>query len=171
MDFADFQGLLEKIQGATFASLDAVTRPSSGLVKTTLSASILLFSGKTEESGYEGMVKRRLLTAGKDPDSFSVGDLPWGEHVPGTPLIMSQSGRLYLQTVLLRPGEVGWTYLGKAIRREDITWIPRDEDDGGNQWLDRDKRVHVRTYALDSITGIRLLGERLPRKKLGLKLP
>lgn len=180
MDYTVLQPLLARIQGTTFASLDVQTKPSSGLVKTSLGVSVILFSGKTDESGYENMVRRRLEKAGKDPLSFSLGDLPWGDRVQGTPLIMSASGKLYLQCIILSPGTAKYFFLGKEYPRERLTpsQVKSGEDDGFNQGLEKEDRVVVRTYSLDNILEIRLLGEtlgsvsvpRVKREQLSLKL-
>lgn len=83
-----------------YAVLDAETSPSQGVTKVTKNESVLLFSG---EGGYEALVRQRLKDFGKDPDAFSIGDLPWGERVADSPLIVNR-GKFYLQTITIHQG-------------------------------------------------------------------
>lgn len=145
------------MQGSTIATIDSETSPSPGIKKITTGERVILFSG-IEDSGYETMIKRKLKAMGRDPDSFSVGPLPWGTRVGNTPII-AHKGRFYLQAVRIHSGQIQ-TFIGDTpVPPEDVLkplfsqFRQRD--------LPKDEQVHIRTYALDSIKKITLLREEL----------
>lgn len=162
MELNQIKDLLSSINGCTFASLDACTEPTPGVRKVTTNERVILFTNKVQESGYANMVRRRLEQAGKNPDDFVLSDLPWGERVPETPLIY-HAGRHYLQTVLLHPGEEK-CFIGK----HEVSCKTMFPNKGTNQGLSDDSEVVVRTYKLENITAIRLLGEEVvaPKRKI-----
>jgi hypothetical protein len=143
--------LMERINGCTFASLDATTR-IGGLRRVVTNERVLLFTNKNT-NGYENRVRRLLEKAGKNPDHFRLGDLQWGTRIPNTPLI-EHRGFIYLQTVLLQPGrEEFFMPNGIQLTAEAAkAFIPR---------ISQERLVAVHTYAIENIRGIRLLGESL----------
>lgn len=162
MDRFTLENLLDKISGCTFANLDAETEPSKGIRKVTTGVRVILYTNK-KSSGYENMVKRRLAEAGKNPDDFRSGDLPWGTQVPDSPLI-EHKGKVYLKCIVLSPGqsryyigtrEVGGTGLGLRGHMPDQGLPPGDE-------------VIVCAYKLESILKITLMGETLTADKDGV---
>jgi len=167
MELAQLQELLSRIKGCTFASLDAETVPKPGIHKIVTGERVMLFTNK-QTSGYENMVRRKLIQAGKNPDNFVLSELPWGERVPGTPLIYHE-GRHYLQTILLAPGEANYFIGRHKVNPEDVGIKERRT----NQGLPKGNEVLVSTYALDSITRIVLMGTELTgqakRKVLKIK--
>lgn len=158
MELSDIQDILGRISGATFASLDTETHPATAFTKTTTGENVILFSSPLRKSGYESMVKRRLIEIGL-PDAaeaFHVGDLPWGTRIENGPLIV-HGEKFYLQTVLIYPGFSRY-YVGRSVPQEITkqqweTQFPRDKEL---------KLVNVHTYSLASIIKIRLLGEERP---------
>lgn len=158
MELYQIENLLSAIQGCTFASLSAVTHPVPGMTKVTTGENVILFTNESG-SGYERMVKRRLQEAGLDPRSFTVSDLPFGQRIPGTPLIVHK-GKYYLQTVLIRPGEIEYT-VGTLNPTPISVDVARAMLGGrfNSQGLPEGRRVFVSTYALDNVTEIKLLGE------------
>jgi hypothetical protein len=166
--------LLRRIRGVTFASLDAVTKPAPGIRKVTSRERVLLFNSGV--SGYEGMVKRRLAILGLDPDGFTVGDLLWGSRLPDLPsCVLIHRGEHYLQTILLGKGdEEYFDVTGRALSLQRIAaLLPKSVslhavDTGSNsQGLPDDRAVLVHSYALRSITAIRLLGENVTAESPG----
>lgn len=153
MDILEVVDVLSRINGCTFASVDSVTMPDKVVRKVTTAARVILFTNQ-KTSGYDNMVRRRLEQAGKNPDDFSLSDLPWGERVPGTPLIQHK-GEYYLQCILLHEG-VSEYYLGTGTIPVDPRYLALKER-RSNQGLV--PPVIVNTYKLDSITAIRVLGE------------
>ena len=149
--------ILSRINGCTFASLDVTTKPAPGVTIHTDRLNVLLFTNKLA-SGYEAMVKRRLVEAGKDPDSFTSGELPWGEAVINSPLV-KHKGEFYLKTIPLRSGECRCFIGLTKVPCGNLTWLK--PSDAPNQGLDRDKQVRVRTFKLSSIRAIRLMGEEV----------
>jgi hypothetical protein len=152
MELVAIKELIDKISGCTFANIDSVTYPRAGIRQETTGTRVLLFTNKTG-SGYERMVRRRLIEAGKDPDNFVLSDLPWGERIPETPII-SHRGELYLQAIVLAAG------MSRCFLRDTevncCDFLPASRR--SNQGLG-DNSVFVRTYKLDSIIRIALMGE------------
>lgn len=153
--------LVGSIKGCTFASLDAVTVPTPGVIKMSSGVQVILFSSK--ESGYERMVRRRLIEAGKEPNNFVLSDLPWGEKVDGGPLIR-HNGKMYLQGIVLNPGQARWfvgTLNNRAGWKEiDGSKLAVSKRKTPNQGLGS-RSVYVAAYNVENITNLRLLGETL----------
>lgn len=157
MEFDAINDILHQIKGCTFASLDSTTQPKPGISCVTTGARVLLFTNKNF-SGYDAMVKRRLVQAGKNPSDFVLSDLPWGERVPETPII-AHNNRFYLQTVLLNEGEKHYYLIdGSEIAESDLEAFGVKER-RTNQGLARGDEVVVNTYAFDHIDRIKLLGQ------------
>ena len=156
MQLSEIQDLIAKIKGCTFASLDSVTYPSKGIRRECVKESVILFASP----GYEDMVNRRLASIGKTAD-FAVSSLPWGERLDNSPIIYHVKDgvpRHYLQTILLKEGECHFYICDTEVDPAQLG-LPRS---GVNQGLPRENEVVVRTYRLDNITAIRLMGEERP---------
>jgi hypothetical protein len=161
MELETLKLLLDQINGCTFAVIDSTTKPVPGVIKVTVGTRVILFTNK-ETNGYEEMVRRRFIEAGKDPSDFVLGDLPWGERIPDTPLITCR-GFYYLQTVVLEPGK-STCYVGnEEVDPEDFLPSRRT-----NQGLSKEDEVVVATYRLDHIDRIALMGEVLVASTPGL---
>lgn len=157
MDKTVLENLLLEIKGCTFATIDAVTQPAVGYTKTTTGLRVLLFTNKYF-SGYEAMLRRRLIAAGKNPDNFSLGDLPWGTRIPETPLI-EHKGEIYLQCIELAPGRERITsnITGNEFTAEQLGLKEHHKQIG----LSDSDKVIVRCYNIENITRIALLNEEL----------
>lgn len=161
MELFPLQNLLDKVSGCTFATLDTVTEPSPGIRKETKGERIILFTNK-HSSGYENMVRRRLEEAGKNPDSFVLGDLPWGVRLPNSPLIKNEAtGRYYLQCIRLAEGQSRY-FIGDREVSEPSGLMLRKRRT--NQGLPSGEEVEVSCYRLDRIERIALMGETLIAK-------
>lgn len=159
MKFGAVRDLLSGVDGCTFASIDAVTMPCKGVRRVVTGESVILFTNKGG-SGYENMVKRRLEKSGKDPESFTVGDLPWGVRLKNTPFI-AHKGKAYLQTILLTPGTVKY-YMGtRELSPEAALGIIGDKSRGEGQGLKPSDRVVCNTYMVENITAIHAMGKEL----------
>lgn len=156
MELFPLQNLLDKIQGCTFATLDTETEPSNGIKKVTQGERVILFTNK-KSSGYDNMVRRRLEEAGKNPDGFSLGDLPWGERLPNSPLIENK-GKYYLQCIRLAEGQSRY-FIGEREVRDPSGLGLRTRR--SNQGLAKENEVEVACYRLDHILRIALMGELL----------
>lgn len=156
------ENLLDKINGCTFANIDATTEPSSGIIKKTTGIRVILFTNK-KTSGYENMVKRRLEEAGKDPDSFRSGDLPWGEQVPNSPLV-EHKGKVYLKCILLSEGQSKYFIGTREVGGQGLGLRGRFP----NQGLPPGDEVKVACYNLENIEKITLMGETLTADKTGV---
>lgn len=166
MELFPLQNLLDKIEGCTFATLDTVTIPSPGITKRTTGERVILFTNK-HCSGYENMVKRRLQEAGKNPDNFVLGDLPWGVRVPNSPLIENK-GKFYLQCIRLADGQSRY-FIGNREVKDPSGLMLRGRRT--NQGLPKDDEVEVCCYRLDHIDRIVLMGDELVAGNGGAILP
>lgn len=153
MELSELQDTLSRIEGCTFATLDALTEAKSGITRVTTGERVILFTNK-RSSGYENMVRRRLQQAGLDPDGFRLGDLPWGERMPETPIIVHK-GKYYLQTITLEPGAYEY-FLGRHVVDPMSFGIKPPKT---KQGLPPGKEVLVATYALENITRLVLMGQ------------
>lgn len=150
MQLSQLYPLLRRIRGCTFAAIDTETHPKEGVIKVLEGTQVILFTNK-KSHGYERMLQRRLAQAGL-PADFKVSEMKWGRKLPGSPLI-EHKGKYYLQVILLKQGRGYGIVQGQRVTLEEL-----------KQYLgtrDRSETVSVRAYNLDSITGIRLLGESL----------
>lgn len=167
MKLAQIHALLDQIQGMSFAGMDTITEvklkggkknPHLGRVtKHTTGNHVMLFTNK-KSNAYEAMVKRRLEAEGKDPKSFTLGQLAWGTRVPDSPLI-EHKGKFYIQTIFIKGGSSEFFLDNKPIAKSDIQGFEEQEVTSGRQGLEDENTVVVRTFALDSIREIRLMGE------------
>lgn len=156
MDLLVLKNLLMEINGCTFATIDAETVPSPGIRKVTTGKRVILFTNK-KSSGYDNMVRRRLIEAGKNPDNFGLGDLPWGTRVPDSPLI-THGPKTYLQVIELHPGASRFFLLdGKEVAEKDLNLRSRRT----NQGLSEEDEVLVCAYNIENITRIVLMNEQL----------
>lgn len=181
MELAALQTLLANLNGASFASLDTVTVPTlkggkanpfkDRLVKRCNGHRVMLFANKNS-NGYENKVRRHLIAEGKDPDSFKLGALPWGERLPNSPIIHNK-GKHYIQVIFLKAaGDIeyvasdtieadGHIYLaGDKVPKERIQGLD-DKSGSEHQGLEEGNQVIVRTFALDSIVHLRAFKEEL----------
>jgi hypothetical protein len=161
MDYNTFKVILDRINGCTFATIDSTTEVSTGVWKITKGTRVILFTNK-KVSGYEQMVRRRLLEAGRDPNNFVLGDLPFGERVSNTPLIFYR-GVYYLQTIVLEPGQFTGRIGNREVSLEGL--LPNRRT---NQGLSKEDEVRVATFKLSSIDRIALMGEVLTGTKEGV---
>jgi hypothetical protein len=169
MEYEQVNELMSKIKGCSFASLDTITpvtlkggkkNPMQGKVtKHTANNMVMLFTNQNS-SGYENMVKRRLENEGKDSASFTLGKLPWGSRIEGTPFIENK-GKYYIQAIFNKPGKSEFFLDGQPIQKDEIEGLEDKTNESPNQGLEEDNRVVVRTFALDNIKAIRVLGEEI----------
>jgi hypothetical protein len=158
MQLEEIEDLLNQIRGCTFASLDAETFPYPGIKKVTTGQQVMLFTNKGG-SAYEKMVRRRLDSIGKNPANFVLGDRAWGEPIAGTPLIYHR-GKHYLQVIEVHEGVSAFYFTsGQPIVNPEKLGLSRKRT---NQGLSKEDEVVVRTYKLDNIIRITLLGVTRP---------
>lgn len=159
MDFDIIRELLTKIKGTTFANLDATCEPKPGLKQRITGERVLLYNTHGDASVYEGMIRRRLLEAGKDPMAFHVGPLPWGERVSDSPLIQHK-GKFFVQYIILAEGQSVY-YLagsGKVVDPTQFGVRPRVIYQAG---LPKERQVHVRCINIENIDRLTMFGETI----------
>lgn len=163
----DIRKILETVSGMTFVGIDTMTRPilkggkknvmQGRITKVIIGSSVMVFQNKTI-NGYEAMVKRRLETEGKSASDFQLGERKWGSRIPNLPLIEHEKDgqkKFYIEVIFLRAGEVFYFLDGSPIAKEDIEGLQEtavSEDAQGGL----DNQVIIRTFAVESILGIRL---------------
>lgn len=159
------QALSHIVVGSSIVGISAITpvtlkggkkNPLQGRVTKRLKSGNVMVFTNTQSNGYENMVKRRLLKEGMDAENFTLGKLPWGHRVEGTPFIMNK-GSLYLQVVFLK-SPVGVDYMvdGKITPKEEIEGLP-DKVEGEQGGLVN--KVIIRTYKTENIKGLRVDGK------------
>lgn len=163
----NFITILASLNGASFVSIDTETvvslkggksNPQRGRVtKKVVGSNVAIFQNKLV-NGYDAMVKRRLVAEGKDPENFELGPRAWGTRLFGLPLVEhTKDGELkyYFEVIFMKAGEVKYFLDGAPIAKEDIIGLPEKvEDDGGQGGLEN--KVIIRTFAMESITAIRI---------------
>lgn len=164
MKLAQIHTLLNSIKGNTFASMDTITEvklkggkknPMLGRVtKHTTGNRVQLF---TSFKGYRNMVNRRLEAEGKTPD-FEPKALPWGTRIEDSPLI-EHNGKFYIQMIFQKGGESTYYLDNTIIDKANIEGFVETEVTAGRTGLEDDNAVVVRTFALDSIREIRMMGQ------------
>lgn len=168
MKYESVKNVLDAVNGATFAGLDTVTQvklkggkknPFQGRVtKMTKGSTVMLFTNKNSNA-YENMVKRRLEQEGKDPSSFELKARAWGQRVPNTPFVEHKE-KQYLECVFIKGGKSVYLVDGEEIEKNQIEGLEdasvSEESQGGLE-----NKVVIRTYAIDSIEEIRVLGEKV----------
>lgn len=165
MDYPTAQAVFGALAGGTFVGIDTRTEvkltggrknPQQGRVtKVMRGAQVMVFTN-AEVNAYAAMVRRRLAAEGLDPESFVLGERVWGARIPGTPFV-EHNGRHYLETIFMRPGAVEYELDGEPVSPSMIEGLPVARIDPDSQAGLGDKVV-VRTFALDSIMGLRALG-------------
>lgn len=157
--------VMQALKGTTFMTMDTTTIVTcrktmpedrkmsnphyNSVVKHGLGHRVMLFQN-LHSSGYDNMVKRRLIAEGKDPSSFELGPRKWGVRVTGTPFI-KHNGKTYMEAIFLGAGRTHYTYRGESIDRRHI--IGEQSGSEGEQG-GLDNKVIIRTFSLDSIRRI-----------------
>lgn len=165
MDYPTAQKIFGSLAGGTFVGIDTRTdvklrggkknQHQGRVTKVMTGAQIMVFTN-AETNAYDAMVRRRLETEGKDPDSFKLGERAWGTRVPGTPFV-EHKGEYYLETIFMRAGAVEYQLDGVAIDRALIEGLDEAEVRPDSQ-AGLDNKVVIRTFRLDSIMGLRAMG-------------
>jgi hypothetical protein len=137
----------------------------------------MLFTNQNS-NGYLNKVRRHLEAEGKDPNSFQLSALPWGERIEGTPFIRHKD-KHYLQVVFLESGSVHYVAMEPILYSPHrnsfdvpMKWQANEEipehliiglpDRSGSEHQGLDKEVIVRTFCLESIQGLRAMRYQLP---------
>lgn len=149
------------INGATFMSIDTLTtvtlmggkkNPMQGRVtKLMEGANVMAFQNK-HLNGYEQMVRRRLEQEGKNPDNFELSPRAWGVRIPNTPFV-EHNGKMYLEVIFLKPGDVTYLLDGKIIDKSEIIGL-KDHQEGEQGGLE--DKVIIRTFAMDNIIKVKI---------------
>ena len=168
MKLSDIMPLLEKIRGATFASMDTRTsvkltggkkNPMKDRVwKVCKNHRVMIFTNQNSNA-YQNMVRRRLEKEGKTIN-FDVAPRAWGTRIPNTPII-EHNGKYYLDVIFLAPGSIEYFLDDEQISEGSIEGMPIKSVESGRQGLEPNNKVVVRTFSLDSIETIRLMKEEI----------
>lgn len=159
-NYTKLRNLLIGVNGATFIGLDTLTNvvlkggwsnPWNGHIQKRVTGSNVMVFQNKKINGYENMVQNRLIEEGKDPTLFVLQRRSWGVRVPETPFI-EHKGFHYLEVIFLRPGKIEYLYKEKIISKYSIPGFIHESEESEQGGLDR--KVIIRTYRCDSITGI-----------------
>lgn len=169
MDYETAKTVFGSLAGGTFVGIDTVTEvkltggrknPQQGRVTKRMDGAVVMVFTNSATNAYDAMVRRRLAEEGRDPDSFQLGPRAWGTRIAGTPFV-EHNGRYYLETIFMHAGAVQYQLDGVPIDPADIQGLPeRRESEDSQAGLDR--KVVIRTFALDSIIGLRAMGVQWP---------
>lgn len=159
----DLRPIFETVTGNSIIAIDSTTEPTlkggkanpfKGRVKKIMrGANVMVFTNK-KSNGYENMVRRRLEKEGKIPETFVLGDRPWGTRLADLPIV-EHNGAQYLEVIFLRAGQVHYEVDGVPTSPETITGLDLDppvtnpEAQGG-----LDNMVIIRTFKAESLTRI-----------------
>lgn len=156
--------LTDALSGGTFANIDTITdvkltggkkNTQQGRVqKQVIGSRVQIFQNKNINA-YEAKVKRELAKEGQLPSNFKLSPRAWGERVKDAPFV-EHKGNYYMEVIFLKAGEVTYLLDGAPIDKADVVGIPVVKPSGQGGLQDQ---VIIRTYACDSITGIRVLGQ------------
>jgi hypothetical protein len=124
------------------------------VLKRTINASVGVY-GNVKGSAYELAVMNGLLKEGKDPFMFELQPRKWGTRIPGTGFIEHQ-GKLYIELIFIKPGEVTYLYEGRVIMKEEIQGLPQEYQP---EQAGLEKKVIIRTPLVESITEVRADGQ------------
>lgn len=171
------QEQISNFKGSQFVGLDTVTNVKlkggmsnpmqNKVTKITKGSVVMLF---TSGKGYKNMVNRRLkvqnggelttveLFEAIASKEFQPGPRQWGKRIDGTPFV-EHKGKTYLECIFIKPGKTTYFLNGKEIAKEEITGLPEKKE--GDQGGLKDK-VIIRTFALESIIGVRKAGQLIP---------
>lgn len=162
--------ILNNLVGGTFIGLDTVTvpvlggrkNPLKGRVTKIVEGSNVMCFGNTSSNAYENKVKRNLIAEGKDPESFKLSPRKWGVRRQGAPIV-DHKGKEYLEVIFLKAGKVQYMIDGQPVDMDatlanmiGLKLKPVEGEQGGV-----DNKVIIRTYAMESITAMRVNGETL----------
>lgn len=169
MNYDDLKVAISDIKGSTFVGIDTETvvklkggkknEMQGRVTKVTEGANTMIFS-EMAGSGYENMVKRRMVKEGKDPETFTVKPRAWGTRVEKSPFI-EHKGKHYIECIFMASGKSHYLLDGVPIDAEEIEGLPEkrvetEESQGGVE-----DKVIIRTFALDSIKKIRINGTEI----------
>jgi hypothetical protein len=161
---------LQNFKGSQIIGLDTLVEvkltggkknPMQGRVKKMTTGNlVMLFKNG---NGYKNMVTRRLKKQFSDiittmeiferisSPTWTPGERAWGERVPKSPFI-EHKGKLYLDTIFIRPGKSTYYLDGVEIEKDQIIGLPEKNEGDQGGLIDK---VIVRTFALESIIKIR----------------
>jgi hypothetical protein len=83
-----------------------------------------------------------------------LGERTWGERIAGTPFI-SHNDKYYLEVIFMHPGKTVVMVDGVATDKSEIEGMPVASTSGQGGL---ENQVVIRTYALDSLVGLRASG-------------
>jgi hypothetical protein len=170
MKYEEMRKLIETVKGSTFAGITTKTsvkllggkkNPMQNRVeKLTENSNVMIFSNCTK-SGYEEMVKRRMIQENKDSSDFIVSNRAWGTRIGNSPFI-EHNGKMYLECVFMKSGKSKYLLDGIEINRDDIEGMPVKKEPTEayiNSQGGIEDKVIIRTFSIDSIVSMKMRGK------------
>lgn len=154
--------IVKNVSGNSTMGIDTCTvvklkggqkNPQQGRVTKIQNGSRVMVFQNKQINGYEAMVNRRLVTEGKNPDSFKLGKRAWGTRLENLPIV-EHKGNLYLEVIFLTAGAVHYELDGVKVNEADIIGLPAKPVSSGQGGLD--DQVVIRTFKASSLVAVRI---------------
>lgn len=170
MQLATVEQALQNVSGSSFVGIDTLTsvtltggkkNPLQGRVQKRMTGAQVMVFQNRKINGYQAMVQRRLEAEGKDPATFKLGERAWGQRLPDSPIVVHKRGEevnFYLEVIFLRPGQVEYLVDGQPRAADEILGLPEVKVSADAQG-GLENQVVIRSFALDSITHLRIDGQ------------
>jgi hypothetical protein len=152
---------IDKLEGCYQVEIDTSTKAKlkggksnpmqDRVTKKTVGAKMMLFSNVGNDA-YEKMVKSRMETEGKDPESFELKPRAWGTRIENTPFV-EHKGNYYIELYHIESGKTIYFLDDEEINKDEIEGLEdkkvNEDSQGGIA-----NKVIVRTYSMDSIENL-----------------
>jgi hypothetical protein len=154
----DIKAEISSLQGCYLVEIDTTTKVKlkggksnpmqDRVTKKTIGAKSMLFSNVGNDA-YEKMVRARMGSEGKDPESFELKPRAWGTRIENTPFV-EHKGNYYIELYHVESGNTVYFLDDEEIEKDNIEGLEdkkiNEESQGGIA-----NKVIVRTYSMDSI--------------------
>lgn len=150
---------LSKISGNAIGSIETKTsvtltgknNPMKGRITKTTKGGSVQFFGNTKSNGYLNKKKRQALENGEPLETVQAMDVkprPWGQRVPGCPIV-NHKGKPYVELIWLHaPTKVEYFIDGRPIDRADIIGLKKSKPSKKGD-------IALRTMKIESITRLK----------------
>lgn len=174
IQYEQLKETIDQVRGTTFAGMTTLTQvklkggkknPHQGRVtKRTEGSNVILFAN-TKDPGYVSLVRKRMISEGKDPDTFEPQPRRWGVRVENTPFI-SHNDKYYLECFFVSAGKSTYFLDGEEIEKDKIEGLEDKEEKESRESFKEsqgaiENKVIIRTFDLNSIESIKLRGTEL----------
>lgn len=166
MKIDQLKEIFKDIRGTAFIGIDTLSdvklkggkkNPFQGRVtKRVAGSNVTIAFG--DDSAYANAVKKRMVSEGKDPDTFELKPRAWGTRVAGTPFI-EHGEKNYLECIFNHAGETTYFVDGVETDPTEIEGLELSVKTSDTAQGGIDNPVIIRTYDVNSIETVRFKGE------------